>query len=487
MSNTRWRHQANLSLLVDFYELTMAQGYLDHDMAQTIAWFDLFFRTIPENGGYAIMAGVEQMVDYLNTLTFSKEDLDYLKSTGLFNDTFLAYLRQFDFSCDVWAVPEGTPVFPNEPIVKVRGPLIQAQMIETMLLATINHQSLIATKASRIVRAAQGRPVFEFGSRRAQGYDAAVLGARAAYIGGASGTSCTLCGKTFGIPVIGTMAHSWIQAFDSEYEAFCAYARSFPQNAVLLVDTFNVLKQGVPHAIQTAKEVLEPMGCRLKGIRIDSGDLAYLTVHARRMLDQAGLTDCRITISNALDEHIICDLLQQGAAIDSCGVGERLITARAEPVFSGVYKLSAVERDGKVLPRMKFSENAGKITNPGNKEVWRFYDNETGKTIADLITLTEEIIDTSEPYEIFDPLHTWKRKTLENFTVRRLLQPVFTEGKQVYKPVSLDLIRDYCQSQMDLLWDSQKRFENPQTYYVDLSQKLWDIKDQLLHANKQLI
>ncbi len=476
-----------MSMLTDYYELTMSRGYLDHEMADTIAWFDLFFRSIPEDGGYAIMAGVEQMIDYLKTLQFTEEDLSFLRDSGQFNERFLNYLRDFKFVCDVWAIPEGTPIFPNEPIVKVRGPIIQAQMIETMLLVTINHQSLIATKTSRIVRAAQGRPVFEFGARRAQGYDAAVLGARAAYIAGANGTSCTICGEHFGIPLVGTMAHSWIQAFDTEYDAFCAYARSFPENTVLLVDTYNVLKSGLPNAIRTAKDVLEPSGHRLKGIRIDSGDLTYLTNKAREMLDRAGLQDCRITASNALDEYIIRDLIQQGAAIDTFGVGERLITSRAEPVFGGVYKLAAIEQNGEILPRMKFSENATKITNPCNKEVWRFYDLSTGKAIADLITLADEEIDTTQPYELFDPLHTWKRKTVTNFQASRLLQPIFVQGKLIYERVSIEQNRQHCATEMDRLWDSLKRFENPQTYYVDLSQKLWDIKDQLLHANKQLI
>lgn len=487
MYSARWNDRTNMSMLTDFYELTMSKGYLEHGLADTIAWFDLFFRSIPEDGGYAVMAGVEQMIDYLKVLQFTEDDLSFLASAGHFDEAFLDYLRHFKFSCDIWAVPEGTPIFPNEPIVKVRGPLIQAQMIETMLLVTINHQSLIATKTSRIVRAALGRPVFEFGSRRAQGYDAAALGARAAYIAGAGGTSCTICGQHFGVPLIGTMAHSWVQVFDSEYDAFSAYARSYPDQSVLLVDTYNVLKSGVPNAIRTAKEILEPNGHRLRGIRIDSGDLTYLTVKAREMLDQAGLHDCRITVSNALDEYIIRDLIQQGAAIDAFGVGERLITSRAEPVFGGVYKLAAIEQNGRIQPRMKFSENAGKITNPGNKEVWRFYDQATGKAVADLISLADENIDPAQPYELFDPLHTWKRKTVTDFTARRLLKPIFTGGKLVYSCVSIEDSRAYCASEMDRLWDSLKRFENPQTYYVDLSQKLWDVKDALLHANKQLI
>ena len=485
MYSQRWNDRTNMSMLTDFYELTMAQGYLQHGLADTTGWFDLFFRSIPQGGGYAIMAGVEQMIDYLKTLSFTEEDLAYLRSTGHFDEEFIDYLRNFKFSCDVWAIAEGTPIFPNEPIVKVRGPLIQAQMIETMLLVTINHQSLIATKTARIVRAAQGRPVFEFGARRAQGYDAAVLGARAAYIAGAAGTSCTICGQHFGIPIVGTMAHSWVQAFETEYEAFCAYASSFPDQTVLLVDTYDTLRSGLPNAIRTAKDILEPQGHRLRGIRIDSGDLTYLAQKARQMLDQAGMYDCKITASNALDEYIIRDLIQQGASVDTFGVGERLITSRAEPVFGGVYKLSAIEKDGQVLPRMKFSDNAGKITNPGNKEVWRFYDLATGKAIADLITLAGEEIDSSQPYELFDPLHTWKRKTVTSFRAKKLLEPIFVKGKLIYQRVDIENIRRYCAEELDLLWDSIKRFENPQAYYVDLSQKLWDMKDALLHANKQ--
>jgi nicotinate phosphoribosyltransferase len=486
MYNQRWSDRTNLTMLTDFYELTMSSGYLNENMQDTIAYFDLFFRQVPEDGGYAIMAGVEQMIDYLVNLNFSEDDLQYLRDNGSFNSRFLDFLRDFQFSCDVWAMPEGTPIFPNEPIVKVRGPIIQAQMIETMLLVTINHQSLIATKTSRIVRAAKGRPILEFGSRRAQGYDAAALGARAAYIAGAAGTSCTISGQHFGIPVVGTMAHSWVQAFESEYDAFAAYARSFPQATVLLVDTYNVLKSGVPNAIRVSRQVLGPEGNRLRGIRIDSGDLAYLSVKAREMLDQAGLTDCKITVSSALDEYIIRDLIQQGAAIDSFGVGERLITSRAEPVFGGVYKLAAIEKNGQVIPRMKFAENTSKITNPGNKEVWRFYDRATGKAIADLISLAGEEVDESVPYELFDPLHTWKRKTLTNFTVRKLLEPVFVGGKLIYRKKPIEECRDTCARELDRLWESLKRFENPQTYYVDLSQQLWDVKDHQLRTNQQL-
>ncbi len=477
---TVWNEQTNFSMLTDFYELTMSQGYLDQGREDEIAYFDLYFRHVPENGGYALMAGVEQMIDYLEHLHFDEADLDFLRQTGQFKENFLNYLANFKFSCDVWAIPEGTVLFPNEPLVKVRGPIIQAQMIETMLLLTINHQSLIATKASRIVRAAQGRSVLELGARRAQGYDASVLGARAAYIGGVSSTSCTICGPHFGLPLAGTMAHSFVQLFDQEFDAFKAYAESYPDNTYLLVDTYNVLRSGVPHAIRCAKEVLEPKGHRLKGIRIDSGDLTYLTQQARHQLDAAGLKDCQIVVSNALDEYLIRDLLLQGAAIDAFGVGERLITSRAEPVFGGVYKLAGVEKEGQILPKMKISENHSKVTNPGSKEVWRFYDRDSKKALADLLTLTGESIDENAPYEIFDPVNTWKRKTLEHFRVRSLLEPIFKQGKLVAKRRNIEEIRQSCQLELESIWDSIKRFENPQTYYVDLSQELWTLKEKLL-------
>lgn len=473
----------NLSLLTDYYELTMSRGYFDNGLKDKIAYFDLYFRQVPQGGGYALMAGVEQMIEYLENLHFTDENLRYLESTGDFSPEFLEYLRHFKFECDVWAIPEGTPLFPGEPIVKVRGPIIQAQMIETMLLLTINHQTLIATKTARIVRAAKGRPVMEFGARRAQGYDASLYGARAAYIGGAAGTSCTICGELFDIPLSGTMAHSFVQLFDSEYEAFEAYAKSYPTKTILLVDTYNTLRSGIPNAIRLAKDYLIPRGERLKGIRIDSGDLTYLSQEARKMLDDAGLGDCKIIVSNALDEYIIRELLNQDAPIDSFGVGERLITSRAEPVFGGVYKLAAIEEAGQTVPRMKVSDNPEKMTNPSNKEVWRFYDRKTDKAIADLITIAGEEIDDSQPFEIFDPLMTWKRKTLTDFVAKPLLQPVFEKGVCVTKRPSVNEIRDYANEQLDTLWESVKRFENPQTYYVDLSQQLWDLKNQLLEEH----
>ena len=395
----------------------------------------------------------------------------------MFSEEYLDYLRKFSLACDVWCVPEGTPIFPREPIVKVRGPLPQAQMIETMLLVTINHQSLIATKSSRIVRAAEGRPILEFGARRAQGYDASVLGARAAYIAGVAGTSCTIASEQFGIPSLGTMAHSWVQSFDSEYESFKAYAETFPDATLLLVDTYNTLKSGVPNAIRTAKEVLIPRGSRLKGIRIDSGDLTYLSQQARIMLDEAGLSDCQITASSSIDEELIRELLIQGAKIDVFGVGERLITSKAEPVFGGVYKLASIEKGGIEHPRMKISDNPAKVTSPANKEVWRFFDKETGDALADLITLADEVIDETKPYVLFDPNHTWKRKTVENYTIRRLLAPVFLKGQCVYKRRDIESIRAYCRRELATLWDSVKRFENPHIYYVELTQKLKDLRD----------
>lgn len=474
----------NLTMLTDFYELTMANGYFKNGFKDTIAYFDMFFRTIPDGGGYVIMAGVEQLVDYFRNLSFSKEDIDYLRGKG-FSEDFLDYLANFRFACDVWTVPEGTPIFPGEPIVKVKGPVIQAQFVETMVLLTINHQSLIATKANRVVRAAQGRAVMEFGSRRAQGFDGAVYGARAAYIGGCAGTACTISDEMFGTPALGTMAHSWVQLFDSEYDAFKAYAEEYPDACTLLVDTYNVLHSGVPNAIKVFGEVLAPMGKRPKGIRIDSGDIAYLSRKARKMLDDAGYPDCSIVASNSLDEYIIRDMLLQGAKVDSFGVGERLITSSSSPVLGGVYKLCAVEKDGEIIPKIKLSENVQKITTPGNKRVYRLYDRESGKAAADLITLASETVDDSRPYELFDPDFTWKRKTLTNYTARELLEPLFRKGECVYKERNIEEIKSYCREQIDTLWDEVTRFENPHNYYVDLSQQLWDVKHELLRKNKE--
>ena len=474
----------NLTMLCDFYELTMGAGYFANGYTDRITYFDLFFRRCPDGGGFAIAAGLEQIVQYIQELHFDPEDIAYLRERKCFNEDFLNYLANFKFTGDIWAVPEGTPIFPREPIITVRAPAIQAQLVETYLLLCVNHQSLIATKANRVVRAAEGRTVLEFGSRRAQGADAAILGARAAYIGGCHGTACTISDQLYGVHAGGTMAHAWVQMFDSEYEAFKAYVKMFPNNATLLVDTYNTLKSGVPNAIRAFNEVLKPMGITKCGIRLDSGDLAYLTREARKMLDEAGWTDCKISVSNSLDEYIIRDLLRQGAQIDMFGVGERLITAKSEPVFGGVYKLAAIEEpDGTVVPKIKISENVEKITNPHHKKLYRFYAKDTGKAIADYLTVYDEVVDDSKDMTIFDPDATWKTKKVYNFTARELQVPVFKSGELVYKLPSLEEIRSYCLAQVDTLWDEVKRFDNPQTYYVDLSQKLWDIKYDLLKSN----
>ncbi len=469
----------NLTMLVDFYELTMANGFLENGRGDEIAYFDMFFRKVPDNAGYAVMAGVAQVIEYIESLSFSDEDIEYLRSKEIFSETFLEYLKDFEFVCDVWAVPEGTPIFPNEPILTVRGPAIQAQFIETMILLTVNHQSLIATKANRIVTAAQGRPVMEFGSRRAQGYDGAIYGARAAYIGGCTGTACTISDREFGVKALGTMAHSWVQLFPTELEAFRAYAKVYPDSCTFLVDTYSTLKSGVPNAITVFKE-LEANGHKGVGIRIDSGDIAYLSKRARKMLDEAGLDYIKIVASNSLDEYIIRDLIVQGAKIDSFGVGERLVTSKSEPVFGGVYKLVAVEENGEIIPKIKISENAVKITNPSYKDLWRLFDNKSGKAVADVITLADEVIDDTKPYTIFDPVQIYKRTTLTDFTAKKLRVQIFDKGKCVYESPSIEEIRDYCKQQLDLIWDEVKRFENPHLYYVDLSQKLWDLKQKML-------
>ena len=475
------RDERNLSMLTDFYELTMMNGYLEKGMGDTVAVFDVFFRTIPDNGGFAIFAGLEQLIDYLKNLSFTEEDIEYLRSKNCFSETFLDYLRNFKFACDVWCVPEGTPIFPREPIMVIKGPAIQAQFIETVVLLIANHQSLIATKANRIVRAAQGRPVMEFGSRRAQNADAAVLGARAAYIGGVSATACAMTDRDYGVPAVGTMAHSWVQLMGSEYEAFKAYAETYPNNCTLLVDTYNVLKSGVPNAIKVFDEVLKPLGIRPKGIRIDSGDIAYLSVKARKMLDDAGYPDCGIVASNSLDEYIIRDLIIQGASINSFGVGENLITAKSDPVFGCVYKLAAVEREGELKPVIKISESVGKITIPDFKTFYRFYSKENGKAVADYIALyDEEAPNTDKDIEIFDPQATWKKKVLTNVVAKQMLVPIFENGKCVYESPSIQEIRKYCAEQVDTLWEEMKRFEYPHKYYVDLSPKLWKIQNDLL-------
>ena len=476
----------NLTMLCDFYELTMSQGYFANGYRDRITYFDVFFRQCPDGGGFAIAAGLEQIVQYIQDLHFAPEDIEYLRKRGIFSEDFLNYLANFRFTGDIWAVPEGTPIFPKEPIITVRAPAIEAQLIETYLLLCVNHQSLIATKANRVVRAAQGRTVLEFGSRRAQGADAAILGARAAYIGGCNGTACTISDQLFGVYAGGTMAHAWVQMFDTEYEAFKAYAQMYPSNCTLLVDTYNTLKSGVPNAIKAFNEVLKPMGITKCGIRLDSGDMTYLTRKARQMLDEAGWTECKISVSNSLDEYIIQDILRQGAKIDLFGVGERLITARSEPVFGGVYKLVAVEDDeGNVTPKIKISENVGKITNPHYKRLYRFYGKDTNKAIADYMTIYDEKVDDTQDLEIFDPDATWKTKTVFNFEAKELQVPIFKDGKLVYQMPTLDEIRTYCLTEVDRLWDEIKRFDNPQTYYVDLSQKLWDIKYGLLKANSK--
>ena len=476
----------NLTMLCDFYELTMANGYFNHGYKDRITYFDVFYRRCPDGAGFAIAAGLEQVVEYIQNLHFSPEDIQYLRERKLFNEDFLAYLSDFHFTGDIWAVPEGTPVFPKEPIMTIRAPAIEAQLIETYILLSVNHQSLIATKANRVVRAAQGRTVLEFGSRRAQGADAAILGARAAYIGGCHGTACTISDQRFGVKAGGTMAHAWVQMFDSEYEAFKTYCQTYPHNAVLLVDTYNTLKSGIPNAIRAFNEVLKPLGITKCGIRLDSGDMTYLSKKARQMLDEAGWTECQISVSNSLDEYIIKDILRQGAQIDVFGVGERLITAKSEPVFGGVYKLVAVEeQDGTVVPKIKISENVGKITNPHFKKLYRFFGKDTGKAIADYLCVYDETVDDTQDLEIFDPDATWKTKTVYDFTAKELQVPIFKGGKLVYRLPSLEEIRAYCLEQVDTLWDEVKRFENPHNYYVDLSQKLWDIKYDLLKHNSK--
>lgn len=472
----------NLTMLTDFYELTMANGYLANGMGDEIAYFDMFFRRVPDGGGYAIMAGVEQVVEYLKNLKFEKEDIEFLRGKGCFSEEFLEYLENFKFSCDVWAIEEGTPIFPHEPILTVRGPVIQSQFVESMILLIINHQSLIATKASRIIRSAAGRPVMEFGTRRAHGSAAAIYGARATYIAGCAATACTIADREYGIPATGTMAHSWVQMFPTEYDAFKAYAEVYPDNCVLLVDTYNVLKSGVPAAIKVFKE----MKPKSMGIRIDSGDITYLTKRARKMLDDAGLSECKIVISNSLDEYIIRDVLLEGAQIDSFGVGERMIAAKSEPVFGGVYKLVALEdKNGNIIPKIKVSENVEKITNPGFKTLYRLFDKDNNKALADVITVDGENLPKEcgegEGYEIFDPNAIWKRKTLTNFYAKNIRVPLFLNGECVYKSPGIEEIKKNCEEQMKTLWDEMLRFENPQTYYVDLSQALWDMKEELLN------
>lgn len=477
--------EENLTLLCDFYEFAMANGYFEAGIGDKIVYFDMFYRTVPDNASYSIAAGLEQVIDYIENLHFSDEDIDFLRTKEIFHEDFLEYLRNFKFECDVWAIKEGTVVFPQEPLVIVKGPIMQAQMLETMILLTINHQSMVATKANRIVTAAKGRPVVEFGSRRAQGYTGANLGARASYIGGCAGTANTLAEKLYGVPAVGTMAHSWVQLFSTEYEAFKTYAKVYPENCLLLVDTYDTLKEGIPNAIRVWNEELVPKGIRPKGIRIDSGDIAYLSKQARVMLDEAGFSDAVIMASNSLDEWTIESILSQGAKLDSFGVGERLITSKSSPVFGGVYKLVAYEEDDKIVPTIKISENVAKITTPGFKSLYRIYDKNTMKAEADVVTLHQEKLEELDELEIFHPIYTWKRKKFTNFVAKNLMVKVFDKGKLVYDIPTLDEIREHAQDELKSLWDEVKRLENPHEYIVDLSQDLWDIKDDLLKEHRK--
>lgn len=475
----------NYTLLCDFYELTMANGYFLSGKGDEIAYFDVFFRKIPDGGGFAIAAGLEQIIDYIKNLKFTDEDIAFLRSKNIFSEDFLNYLKSFRFTGDIWAVPEGTPIFPNEPVLTVRAPAVQAQFIETYVLLCINHQSLIATKANRIVRAAGGRAVAEFGSRRAQGADGAMLGARASYIGGCGSTACTISDREFGVPASGTMAHSWVQMFDNEYDAFRTYCEVYPNNATLLIDTYDVMGSGLPNAIRAFKEILIPKGVKSFGVRLDSGDITYLTKKIRKTLDEAGLPQCRIIVSNSLDEFIIRDIIHQGAQVDAFGVGERLITAKSDPVFGGVYKLVAKEnKNGEITPKIKISENAIKITNPHFKKLYRIYDKDSNEAVADMLCVHDEVIDDNQPLEIFDPDNTWKRKTLTNFYAKEMLVQIFKDGECVYDCPALSEIKEYCADRVAHLWDEVKRFENPHKYYVDLSTKLWDIKMKLLSEKR---
>ena len=471
-----------LGLLADYYEFTMSNGYILKNM-NDIAYFDIFFRNVPDNGGYAIVAGLEQVIEFIENLKFDEEEIEFLRSKKIFSEEFLSYLKDFKFSGDIWAIPEGTVVFPNEPLLTVRAPMVEAQLLETMLLLIMNHQSLIATKTSRIVREASGRTVMEFGARRAHGTAAAIYGARASIIGGAVGTSCTLTAKMFNVPASGTMAHSWIQSFDSEYEAFKTYAETYPDGCTFLVDTYNTLESGIPNAIKVFDEVLKPKGKRPVAIRLDSGDLAYLSKKARVMLDEAGYEDCKICLTNSLDEYLISSLLKQGAKVDLFGVGENLITAKSDAVFGGVYKLVAIEKNGEIIPKIKISDNVDKILNPSFKKVYRFYSKDTNYALADVVALADEEIDENE-YEIFDPKAPWKKKTLKNYYIKPLAEKIYDGGKLVYKSPGLAEIAKYEKEQVDTIWEEVKRLENPQRYYVDLSKKLWDLKHEMIEKRK---
>lgn len=475
----------NISMVMDFYEMTMANGYFRNGCKTSRAAFDVFYRRNPDQGGFAIFAGLEQIIDYIENLNFSDEDIDYFRQQGIFEEDFLNYLKDFHFHGDIYSFPEGTIMYPNEPFMTVVADLIDAQLIETAILTQVNHQSLIATKARRIVRAAEGRFVSDFGARRAHNMDAATYGARAAYIGGVNGTATVSAGKMFNIPVNGTMAHSWVMFFGSEFEAFKKYAECYPDAATLLVDTYDVIHSGIPNAIRVAREVLEPMGKRLKGIRIDSGDLAYLSKKIRKMLDEAGLNDCKIVVSNSLDEFTITSLLSQDAAIDSFGVGERLITAKSEPVFGAVYKIAAVMENEEWTPRIKISENVGKITNPGLKDVYRVY-NSDGQAVADVIALHGENVDMSQPFRYVDPIKPWKNRSFTNCTAKNLSKLYVKDGKRTEELPKLNEIRDYVKYQLEHeVWQEEQRFENPHHHYLDMTPDYYEMKMSLLYETRK--
>ena len=483
-----FRDERNLSLVMDFYELTMSQCYFNSEARERIVTFDLFYRKNPDNGGYAVFAGLEEIIGYIQNLHFEDEDIAYLRSLHKFSDAFLDYLRHFIFTGDIYAIKEGTPVFPYEPLIRVRAKIIEAQLLETAMLLCVNHQTLIATKARRIVKAATGRAIMEFGARRAHNFDAANYGARAAYIGGVAGTATTYAGQKFGMPVLGTMAHSFVQSFDNEYDAFLAYAKTYPDSCTVLLDTYDTLKSGLPNAIRVAKEYLEPNGYRMQGVRIDSGDMAYLSKKIRKALDAAGMEDCNIVVSNSLDEYLIQSLISQGAQINSMGVGENLVCSKSTPVFGGVYKMSAVYEDEKMIPKIKVSENVEKVTNPAFKDLYRIYDKETMKAIGDIMTVHGEVLDPNQDLTIYHQMNSWKNKTIPagTYIIKDLLEPIFINGELVYDVPELSAIRDYSEAEFSHMWDEILRFEYPQTYYVDLSKKLLDLKLKMLEDVKHV-
>ena len=483
-----FRDERNLSLVMDFYELTMSQCYFNSEARERIVTFDLFYRKNPDNGGYAVFAGLEEIIGYIQNLHFEDEDIAYLRSLHKFSDAFLDYLRHFIFTGDIYAIKEGTPVFPYEPLIRVRAKIIEAQLLETAMLLCVNHQTLIATKARRIVKAAKGRAIMEFGARRAHNFDAANYGARAAYIGGVAGTATTYAGQKFGMPVLGTMAHSFVQSFDNEYDAFLAYAKTYPDSCTVLLDTYDTLKSGLPNAIRVAKEYLEPNGYRMQGVRIDSGDMAYLSKKIRKALDAAGMEDCNSVVSNSLDEYLIQSLISQGAQINSMGVGENLVCSKSTPVFGGVYKMSAVYEDEKMIPKIKVSENVEKVTNPAFKDLYRIYDKETMKAIGDIMTVHGEVLDPNQDLTIYHQMNSWKNKTIPagTYIIKDLLEPIFINGELVYDVPELSAIHDYSEAEFSHMWDEILRFEYPQTYYVDLSKKLLDLKLKMLEDVKHV-